>query len=556
MPAAFKISPKLKYSLWIITIVIWFVQALAARDPLNADAVSYLNIASSCLAGNWHALANGWWSPAYPFLLTFWLKIFNPNPFHHALAVHLFSFLNLIVALVIFEYFLSEFFVFRRQFAAPQTESTAEVISDEAVWLLGYSLFFWITTFLTPPSLEQPDILVFILYLLVASICMQLCYREEWWRYALLGLLLGLGYLAKSVMFPLGFVFLAAVFVQRPQRRVFSGVVLAAVIFVAASLPFSLALSRSKGRFTFGDVGTMAYRHVMGFDEEPLPPTLLPRPAAAPHLQDRSATLHLGTYPPWADPSFEFKGAPFRFSLRRQINRTHVVLRGYFDIYIVQLGPLVCGLLILLLFDDMRLFARRLLQHIVLWLPAVAGLAFYATMRFEGRFLAGYTVALYLACVGSMQIAETLNAAKLARAVVLAVSSLLFLQSAVQAGHEGVKLFAHAQHPDWQVATTLHTLGVESGDRVSYMGYTLTDHAWAYVAGVKIASEIPPEDVLNFWAADEAERAAVSRWLVATGSKALVTHAVPDSALNRGWRKVGDTDYYILPLSEAQQMAH
>ena len=77
---------------------------------------------------------------------------------------------------------------------------------------MGYSLFFWITTFLTPPSLEQPDILVFIVYLLACALCMHLSHRQEWWRYALLGLVLGLGYLVKSVMFPLGFVFLFALF--------------------------------------------------------------------------------------------------------------------------------------------------------------------------------------------------------------------------------------------------------------------------------------------------------------------------------------------------------
>ena len=39
----------------------WLAQAFAANNPLDADAVSYLDIAYSCLSGNWHALVPGNW---------------------------------------------------------------------------------------------------------------------------------------------------------------------------------------------------------------------------------------------------------------------------------------------------------------------------------------------------------------------------------------------------------------------------------------------------------------------------------------------------------------
>jgi 4-amino-4-deoxy-L-arabinose transferase-like glycosyltransferase len=123
------------------------------------------------------------------------------------------------------------------------------------------------------------------------------------------GLVLGMGYLVKSVMFPLGFVFLFALFWQRVQWRVFPRLVLAAV-FVAVSLPFRLALSQRKGRFTFGDVGTIAYRHVMGFDDESLPPTAMARPAATPHIQEYSSILQLGTYSSWANQIVHTRTAP------------------------------------------------------------------------------------------------------------------------------------------------------------------------------------------------------------------------------------------------------
>jgi hypothetical protein len=553
LTAAVKIPQKLKYFIWTVTVCIWIAEALGAREPLNADAVSYLNMADAYLSGTWHGLINGWWSPAYPFLLALVLKIFSPSPFHHSLALHLLAVFSLVVALVSFEYFLSVFFAYRKQFFAEPSDAAGEAISDDAVWLMGYGLFFWITTFLTPPSLEQPDILVFIVYLFACGLCMQLSYRQEWWRYALLGLVLGLGYLVKAVMFPLGFVFLLALFWQKVRWRVFPRLVLSAAVSVVVSLPFCLALSQSKGRFTFGDVGTLAYRHVMGFEDETLPPTAIPRPVATPHIQEYSDILQLGTYPPWADPSHGFKGAPFQFNFWRQVNRTHVVLRDYFNIYVEKLGVLDCGLLVLLLCGGARSFAKRLRHHVVLWLPAIAGLAFYGTMRVEGRFLAGYTVALFAACIASVRFTDLPDSAKLTGAVALAVSSLLFAQAGVEAGHEAIKLSGHAQHPDWQVATTLQRMGIGAGDRVGYMGYALGDHGWAYVAGAKIVAEIPLEDASSFWAADHEQRDEVVNWLASTGARVLVTHDVPNTAMLMGWRRAGDTDYYVLPLTELRQ---
>jgi hypothetical protein len=545
------ISFKLKYSIWAATVCLWLAEALAARGPLDADLVSYLDIARSCLTGNWQALLNGYWSPGYPLLLALWIKITHVSRFHDALAVHLFGFISLIVALVCFEYFLSVFFAFRARNAVQTPNVVVHGVPDHAVWSMGYSLFFWITTFFTPPWLEHPDILVFIAYLVASALCMQLSDRQEWWRYGLLGIVLGLGYLAKAVMFPLGFVFLLALFLQRAKSGPLPRLIFSAAVFLAIALPFCLALSQSKGRFTFGDVGAIAYRHIMGFDLEEPASTGAPRPVAAPHIQEHVSALHLGTYPPWADPSYGFKGGPFRFNFWRQANRTQVVLHGYFDIYFVGLGALVCGLLVLLSGSKTSLFATRFASQFVLWVPALAGLGFYATMRFEPRFLGSYTIGLFAAWTGAIYIDDSAVAVRLTRSVARAVCAMLILQSAVQAGHQGIGLLRHAQHPDWQVANALGQIGLKSGDRVGYMGDALSDHGWAYVAAVKIVAEIPPEDVLQFWAADPNQRKEVLKWLASTGAKALVTNSVPNDALPMGWHRVGDTDYYVLPIPKA-----
>jgi hypothetical protein len=81
-------------------------------------------------------------------------------------------------------------------------------------------------------------------------------------------------------------------------------------------------------------------------------------------------------------------------------------------------------------------------------------------------------------------------------------------------------------------------MGVGNGDLVGYMGDALLDPGWAYVAGVKIAAEIPLEDALSVWAADHEQRDEALNWVASTGAKVLVTRDVPNTAMPMGWRRV------------------
>ena len=541
-----RLSALPKSSIRIFILCVWLGQFLTLRDPLDADGIAYLDIARFCANGKWHALLNGYWSPGLPFLLSIPLRLLKPDRFRDPLLIHALAFLTLCAAMLALEYFLKKLADYRTTVLADSDVPTHGVLPEGETWLLSYALFFWTTTFWVPPALQQPDILVFVIYLLAAALCMQLSHCTELWRYAVLGIVLALGYLIKVVMFPIGFVLLFALWLQRP--RSFARVVLAAAVFAALSLPFCLALSSAKGRLTYGDAGIINYRQIMGMDTAPLPATALPRPTAAPHIQEYANKLHLGTYPPWADPSYDFKGWKFVLNVKKQLNRTHVVLREYFDDYVVLLGALTCGIIVLFAMGDTRQIAPRLLRCQILWLPAIAGLLFYATMRVSGRFLAGYTIALAASCFASIWFRDVDYRFRLTRVVAVTVSVLLILPAIVEAGHEIVGALHNAQ-PDFEVAKTLRTIGIHEDDRVSYMGDALTDSSWAHLTGAKIVAEIPTQDVASFWAADRQQQEEVLRWLAATNAKVLVTRNVPQPAMSLGWHQVGDTSYYILPLA-------
>jgi hypothetical protein len=279
--------------------------------------------------------------------------------------------------------------------------------------------------------------------------------------------------------------------------------------------------------------------------------------SAAPHIADYSDVLQLGTYPAWADPSFRHAPSPFQLPLRRQVNRLHVVLRYYFDFYFVQLAALACGLLTLVLYASRFAdFSKRFFRQQVLWLPAFAGLALYALVRAEARFLAGFTMAIVAAVLASIRFKNHPEAAtRISKCVTLAIVILLATQAIVPIGHDASKIKSGGEYPDWQVVGKLHLIGLQPGDRVSFLGDTLTNHAWAYLAHVTIAAEIPPEDETTFWKATGEEKNNVFAWLASRKVKVVLTRKTPAIITDSGWDLVPGTDYYLklLPPDNSAQ---
>jgi len=75
---------------WLVMFSSWLGQGLSG-SAVNSDGISYLDIASACIKGNWGALINGVWSPFYAVLLSFWLFLFRPSAGWEAHVVRLFE---------------------------------------------------------------------------------------------------------------------------------------------------------------------------------------------------------------------------------------------------------------------------------------------------------------------------------------------------------------------------------------------------------------------------------------------------------------------------------
>jgi hypothetical protein len=542
--------------LWSVMCCTWLAQGLSGA-PVNPDGVSYLDIASACLKGNFSALINGVWSPLYSVLLTFWLFLFRPSAPWEARIVRLFNCGALVFAACCFEYLLNG--LAQYQEAIRIKEQQDGLLPPWVLRATGYSLFFFASVYMTPAELVNPDVLVMAFVLLAAGLMLRIRIRKDGaLSFAVLGLVLGLGYLAKTVMFPVGLAFLVGVlFAVRNFRRATPRILLAAFLFLAVSGPFIFALSKSKGRLTFGDSGAISYAVLVNgatfavhWQGQP-PGTGTPKHPtrkilATPPVYEYAEPIG-GSYPPWTDPSYWYDGIRPHFVLAEQLRTLRNSIAAYRDTLGLLWG-IVAGFLVFLFWGgSIRRFVNNVLQETFLWGPAVAAMGMYALVRVEPRYLSGFIMLVWAAAFLALRIPEPGHA--IVRSVTLTIVVLLGFQTVLSFKKDIVTRPASGSPTvHCAVAQDLWREGVKPGDRVAYVGAAVWYHYWAHLAQVSVVTEVASEGVAAFWAASPQLRAKVTDLLATTGAKAVVSKDVPPRLLADGWKEVPHTNYYVLVL--------
>ena len=173
--------------------------------------------------------------------------------------VHIVNFVIFLANLGCFELFLRELLLARPAVAPPAGGRT--LLPNQILWTWGYIFFLWATTMWLRPSLITPDLCVAAFCFLDTAILLRISRgRGTWPVYLLLGVTLGLAYAAKAFMFLLAWVFLAcSVWAAKSKRQALPRAVAATLLFLIVAAPEILALSRTKGRWTFGDTGPLNY---------------------------------------------------------------------------------------------------------------------------------------------------------------------------------------------------------------------------------------------------------------------------------------------------------
>jgi hypothetical protein len=553
--------------LWrVAALVLCGLHAFVARHTMNPDGVSYLDIAGACARGDLAASLNPYWSPLYPWLLAGALAVVRPTPYWECAAVHGVNFLVFLGALLAFEWFLAEWLRDERERAGDGRGTPLPA------WVpvgFAYALFLWTSRRLVTVSFVTPDMCVALFVYLAAALTLRT--RRTGvrpGRSAALGVVLGLAYLAKAVMFPLGFVFLG-VSALAAGRRAAAHLAAAGLSFGLIAGGFIAALSAARGYPTFGDSGRLNYAwYVAGVPRPhaPADPGGGGRPAHPPRrLLDRPAVYEFaspvaGTYPLWYDPAYWYEGVRPAAGLGQQaaaVGRSAAAFYSLLGEQLLGFTGALAALFLFTLFGRAEPWRRRLgtvfslaVRQYPVLLPAAAAVGLYLLVgHVEGRLIGPFLVLLAAAVLGAVWAApgQEQAAGHLARACLVVLGVLIggnLLFDAANAAAALARGEGPGAHPDWQVARVLHEQGLRPGDGVGFVGFTF-DAYWARLGGYRIVAEVPEGEAGRFWAAQPRVRATALESFRRAGARALVAR----HADGPGWRPVPGTDYAFLPLA-------
>ena len=554
-------------SLWSLAVILGAIDAWYYRHNMSPDGISYLDVADAYLRGDWEMAINGYWSPLYSWLLGVAMMLLSPTPYWEASVVHLVNLVIFLGTLASAHFFLREFLSCHAERVVRHSEEQNLIsLPGWAFWVLGYVLVIWSSLNLISIREESPDMCVAAFVYLAAGVLLRIRRGlASALTFALLGVILGFGYLSKAAMFPLSFIFLGvSLFSVGNLRQALPRVLSALVIFLLVGGPFLFALSKAKGRLTFGDVGKLAYVwfvhdvtpfiHWQGEGNVGVPKHATRRIFSAPIIYE-FASPNMGTYPPWYDPSYWYEGVRVGFDWKAQLAVLVENIRGYFRTFFesVQSG-LIVGFLILYTMGRRGWFCvRDLLGQWNLLIPAMTAFGMYSLVYIETRYIGAYVVLLWLGIAAGVQLPESQQSRRLATTVSMAMILLvtstvmgLNLDRAYTVGRYLLKWRDPRPHFQWHVANSLQSLGVEKGDRVASIGRSF-DAYWARLARVQIVAEIPKKQAFDFWAADPVIKSQVIKAFASTGAKIIVAD-VGSLITGEDWKRIANTRYYVYLL--------
>ncbi|HWP47261.1 MAG TPA: hypothetical protein VNM22_08885 [Candidatus Limnocylindrales bacterium] len=544
---------------WLIAGVMGAIRTWATRHTMNADGISYLDMGDAYLRGDWSMALNTLWSPFYSWLLGLALLVLKPSPYWEFTVVHLVNFIIYIWALSCFHFFLFEWIHYNGGPSIRFSKDRYRVL-PEGLWLsLGYILFIWSSLELITLSAVTPDLCVAAFVYLASGLLLRIRKKStSWFPFVLLGATLGLSYLTKAFMFPLAFIFLGvSILVDNPRITVLRTLI-ALMVFLLITSPFIIALSKVKGRLTFGDSGKLNYvwhvneipgRHWQGdsLDHKPLVhPTQ--QIYEVPPVYEFAFPVG-GTYPPWYDPSYWYEGVKPHFRIIQQAKALLRNLCVYFRLLLGPVGALMIGLSILFYKSGQGPESLRDIR--VYWpllIPVLTAQGLFLLVHVERRYIAPFIVITLVVLFAGIRLTHTNK--RLVPTLTLAVLMAFILSTVPKTVGDVLSIPWGQPHIYWQVAEGLKRIGVQPGDKVASTSYSHSINVkWARLARVQIIAEVYSQEGDGFWTASPVIREQILAAFAKAGAKVVVTDMIPDSVDKAGWQQVGDTGYYAYFLA-------
>lgn len=549
----------IKISCIAIVVFMGLLQAWIGAYFFNPDGMCYVDVGRAFTSHHWLDAFNSYWSPIYAWTLGIALEIFGRSPQSELPIIHAVNFVIYLFAFWCFSYFLRvALFTLRTSESA---NTSLQHLPQFALWIAANGIFLWAT--LTQISVwdVSPDVLVAAMVYLIAATILQIRKTASLALFINLGVLLGISYWCKAVMFPLSILFavIACVAAPRRQKRYLKTAV-ALLLFAIVSAPLATVLSLKQGSFTFGNSGWLNYSsyvspggRVRNWQGQP-PASGIPLHATRkiftnPDVFEFAQPI-AGTYPPSDDPPYWNAGRKWTFSVHAQAAAIMRHLAMYTNLFLLDQAGILVGVLALLFCAGN--LKKILMTNWPLLAMAVGALGTYALVHVENRFLGAYIVLLWIALLWGVKLPSSTARNKLVHYLLIAVAASCLLSTAGDAYRLQRDSVNFSAAPHLKIANQLEAAGVRPGDQIAVIGSGNWDF-YAQFARVKIIAEMDG-DAAAFWTSSPAVRNEIYTAFAGTGATALVTRP-PLASLDPGWIKLGDTPYYMRWLQRTHDLS-
>lgn len=541
----------------LIALLVNALHVWTLRWHLEPDGISYLDIAWAYARGNWHHAINAFWSPLFSWILGGAFCVMDADRFSQLNILHTVNFAAFVLATATFALLVHE--IQKWQSCLHTPDGTEPLLPGEFS-LASYAMFIYASRFVLSPFIDQPDIIVEALVFLDTALLVRIARGDRRVRaFLALGGVLGVGYLAKTVMFPLALVFLVAAFLASGgTRRMIGRTLMAGTLFASVAAPWIVVLSQKEGHPTFGSAGRIAY-FVYSHDLEPVDLMTGNFPDGAPVHPIQSALnsppvllfpTAYGTFPPWYDPTYYYAGVVNRLTFRGQFLILTKSFSACLQLASASKGPLI-GLFILVLFSGLRRYSREFLKRFPIWLPSCVALMAYGLVEFSTRLVEPFIIVFWVALLSAVHTPITQEARRMVSSVILLIVLVLCIP-VIQAPASDIRALRTPPErrdkscgPQWKVAKGLRAMGLAEGNRVAIIGkHQDQTECWAELDGLTIIGEIPVEGANSFWTAPADVQARVLGIFASAGAKAVVTYEMPASGKLTGWQGMDGTPYY------------
>ena len=554
-------NSKLKLYFFLTALVIGLIPTWLLRTVMDSDGIPYLDIGDAVFSGNWKALINAIWSPVYAIIIGFFLHVFKPSFEWECTVVHLANFFIYLVSFFCFDFFLKELIKTCRQREINISKEKLITLPEWALSVLGYTLFIWSSINFVTLSITAPDMCVSaFVFLLAGSLLKINSGNANWVTFFFFGIILALGYLSKTAMFLIAFIFLGtAVVAVLKHKRNFINIIIAFLTFCLISSPFILLLSKSKGHFTYGETGNINYHWYANYNvcecfQNGFPNcgNKLIHPVRVifsnPAVFEYSTPFKV-TYPTVYDLSYWCEGVKPYFDLKGQIRAIWINAQIYFKMFSTLQSGLILAFFVMLFMSNRGLSSLKdASKNWILLLPSILVMAMYSLVHVEERYISSFIVLFWLGLFSAVKFPDSKEIKRIISYLILILVVFLLITSVFSKDLLENRLTALDNKVNWTVASHLKNIGIKAGDEVGVIGI-YDDYYWARLIKVHIIAEIPAdEEINNFWASDSLIKSQVLQAFKNAGAKILVAGRAPSVVSKNGWINIKNTPYYYYVL--------